>query len=172
MPKKTKGGSKKGGSVASENLTASSVSKDGVRDSSSSSTTNAIETTSPSSLSSTQLSTSSIQRRRRQKERQQEWTKQSSAFSTVSDTQQPSSPSNNKRIIKKKKKTSMTAKHQNDSKSGGMDALIPSLIGVVLLGVIIMAKMGFRGRATVAGIDLGTTNSVICVQAPSKGGEC
>lgn len=31
-----------------------------------------------------------------------------------------------------------------------------------------MAKMGFRGRATVAGIDLGTTNSVICVQAPSK----
>lgn len=32
-----------------------------------------------------------------------------------------------------------------------------------------MAKMGFRGRASVAGIDLGTTNSVICVQAPAKG---
>ena len=29
--------------------------------------------------------------------------------------------------------------------------------------------MGFRGRATVAGIDLGTTNSVICVQKPDKG---
>ena len=32
-----------------------------------------------------------------------------------------------------------------------------------------MAWMGFRGRASVAGIDLGTTNSVICVQAPAKG---
>lgn len=29
-----------------------------------------------------------------------------------------------------------------------------------------MAKMGFRGRADVAGIDLGTTNSVVCVQSP------
>lgn len=63
----------------------------------------------------------------------------------------------------------MTEKHQNDTKSGGMDALIPSLIGVVILIIVIMAKMGFRGRATVAGIDLGTTNSVVCVQAPSKG---
>jgi hypothetical protein len=76
-----------------------------------------------------------------------------------------------KRIVKKKKKSKMTAKHQNDSKSGGIDALIPSLIGVVVLGIGIMAKMGFRGRATVAGIDLGTTNSVICVQAQEKGGE-
>jgi molecular chaperone DnaK (HSP70) len=32
-----------------------------------------------------------------------------------------------------------------------------------------MAKMGFRGRASVAGIDLGTTNSVICVQQLEKG---
>jgi molecular chaperone DnaK len=32
-----------------------------------------------------------------------------------------------------------------------------------------MAKMGFRGRASVAGIDLGTTNSVICVQKLEKG---
>jgi len=30
--------------------------------------------------------------------------------------------------------------------------------------------MGFRGRATVVGIDLGTTNSVVCVQAPSSEG--
>lgn len=29
--------------------------------------------------------------------------------------------------------------------------------------------MGFRGRASVAGIDLGTTNSVICVQSQAKG---
>ena len=67
--------------------------------------------------------------------------------------------------------SNMTAKHQNDSKSGGIDALLPSLIGVVVLVIAIMAKMGFRGRATVAGIDLGTTNSVICVQAQEKGGE-
>lgn len=73
------------------------------------------------------------------------------------------------RIVKKKKKSKMASKHGDDSKSGGMDALIPSLIGVVVLTFVIMAKMGFRGRATVAGIDLGTTNSVICVQAPSKG---
>jgi len=46
--------------------------------------------------------------------------------------------------------------------------MIPSLIGLVFFGFIIMGKMGFRGRATVAGIDLGTTNSVVCVQKPSK----
>lgn len=40
----------------------------------------------------------------------------------------------------------------------------------MILVIAIMAKMGFRGRATVAGIDLGTTNSVICVQAQEKGG--
>lgn len=61
-------------------------------------------------------------------------------------------------------------KHGQDGPSGGMEALIPSLIGLCILGGAIMAKMGFRGRASVAGIDLGTTNSVICVQAPSKGG--
>ena len=77
-----------------------------------------------------------------------------------------------KRIVKRKKKSDMTAKHQNDSKSGGIDALLPSLIGVVILVIAIMAKMGFRGRSTVAGIDLGTTNSVICVQAQEKGGRC
>lgn len=34
-----------------------------------------------------------------------------------------------------------------------------------------MGKMGFRGRVSVAGIDLGTTNSVICVQQQSDRGE-
>ena len=60
-------------------------------------------------------------------------------------------------------------KHGADKPSGGIEALIPSLIGLAILVGAVMAKMGFRGRATVAGIDLGTTNSVICVQAPAKG---
>lgn len=102
-------------------------------------------------------------KRRCKRDRQKEWSKQ---VSFMSETGQYS-----KRIVKRKKKSIMTAKHQNDSKSGGMEALIPSAVGVVVLVVGIMAKMGFRGRSTVAGIDLGTTNSVICVQAPSKGGE-
>jgi molecular chaperone DnaK (HSP70) len=106
---------------------------------------------------------STTPRRRCKRDKQQEWSKQRSSMSSAS----PSS----KRIVKKKKKSNMTAKHQNDSKSGGIDAIIPSLIGVVILVIAIMAKMGFRGRATVAGIDLGTTNSVICVQAQEKGGE-
>ena len=46
--------------------------------------------------------------------------------------------------------------------------MLPSLLGVAVLVVAVMAQQGFRGRASVAGIDLGTTNSVICVQAPSK----
>lgn len=46
--------------------------------------------------------------------------------------------------------------------------MLPSLIGVTILVFSVMAQRGFRGRASVAGIDLGTTNSVICVQAPSK----
>ena len=73
-------------------------------------------------------------------------------------TKRPKAQSNSKR------------KHGKDGPSGGVEALIPSLIGLCILGGALMAKMGFRGRATVAGIDLGTTNSVICVQAPSKGG--
>jgi molecular chaperone DnaK (HSP70) len=47
--------------------------------------------------------------------------------------------------------------------------MIPSIIGIGILAFAVMAQMGFRGRASVAGIDLGTTNSVVCVQAPSKG---
>jgi len=69
---------------------------------------------------------------------------------------------------KSKKKSKSLEKHGADSPSGGIEALIPSVIGVAVLICMVMAKMGFRGRATVAGIDLGTTNSVICVQAPSK----
>jgi len=72
-------------------------------------------------------------------------------------------------IGKKKRKSKLTERHANDSQSGGVKALVPSLIGVAVLVCGVMAKMGFRGRASVAGIDLGTTNSVICVQAPAKG---
>ncbi|KAK1734609.1 heat shock protein 70 family protein [Skeletonema marinoi] len=106
-----------------------------------------------------------MRRRRRKTDKQSKWSKELAKLEASTST----SSTHNKRIVKKKKKTKMTAKHQNDSQSGGMDALIPSLIGVVVLIVVVMAKMGFRGRATVAGIDLGTTNSVVCVQAPSSG---
>lgn len=55
------------------------------------------------------------------------------------------------------------------SSESGPEKLLPSLIGVAILVCAVMAKMGFRGRASVAGIDLGTTNSVICVQKLEKG---
>ncbi|KAL7477279.1 hypothetical protein ACHAW6_003091 [Cyclotella cf. meneghiniana] len=112
-------------------------------------------------ISSCVSSQGTMLKRRSKRDRQKEWSKQVSFMSETGPY--------SKRIVKRKKKSIMTAKHQNDSKSGGMEALIPSAIGVVVLVVGIMAKMGFRGRSTVAGIDLGTTNSVICVQAPSKG---
>jgi len=71
---------------------------------------------------------------------------------------------------KKKKKSSKALKrHGKDNPSGGLESLIPSLIGVAVLVTAVMAQRGFRGRASVAGIDLGTTNSVICVQRPAKG---
>ena len=70
---------------------------------------------------------------------------------------------------KKKKVSKALQKHGKDNPSGGLESLIPSLIGVAVLVVAVMAQRGFRGRASVAGIDLGTTNSVICVQRPSKG---
>ena len=70
---------------------------------------------------------------------------------------------------KKKKKSKALKKHGKDNPSGGLESLIPSLIGVSVLVMAVMAQRGFRGRASVAGIDLGTTNSVICVQRPSKG---
>lgn len=74
-------------------------------------------------------------------------------------------------IVKKKVKTGSCSRHEGDSHSGGLDALLPSFIAIVVIGCGIIAKMGFRGRATVAGIDLGTTNSVICVQEQSHGSE-
>lgn len=118
--------------------------------------------------SSLSNSTSAQIRRRRKRDRQESWSRELSS-STHEHDNLPSSPTSLKRIIKKKQKSKMASKHSDDSKSGGLDALIPSAIGVVVLIFVVMAKMGFRGRATVAGIDLGTTNSVVCVQAPSKG---
>ena len=61
------------------------------------------------------------------------------------------------------------AKHGTTKPSGGVDALLPSLAIIGVLFFAALAKMGFRGRADVAGIDLGTTNSVVCVQRPSGG---
>lgn len=62
------------------------------------------------------------------------------------------------------KKSRANQKHGNDKPSGGYESLIPSLLGVLLLIICTMGKLGFRGRPTLAGIDLGTTNSVICIQ--------
>lgn len=73
------------------------------------------------------------------------------------------------KMKKVKKKSAALRKHGKDTPSGGIEAMFPSLIGVGVLVFALMAQQGFRGRASVAGIDLGTTNSVICVQAPSKG---
>jgi molecular chaperone DnaK (HSP70) len=70
---------------------------------------------------------------------------------------------------KPKRKSKALQKHGSDAPSGGIESLVPSLIGLAILVCGVMAKMGFRGRASVAGIDLGTTNSVICVQKPDKG---
>lgn len=73
----------------------------------------------------------------------------------------------------KKKKSPSSSKlfqrHSKDSPSGGFESLLPSLVGVGILVFAILAQRGFRGRVSVAGIDLGTTNSVLCVQTLSKG---
>lgn len=72
---------------------------------------------------------------------------------------------------KRKRESKALQKHKNDKPGGGMEALLPSLAGIAVLAFALMVKMGFRGRATVAGIDLGTTNSVICVQQQSTGAD-
>ena len=115
-------------------------------------------------------------RRREKRDRQGTWSEElSSSGANVDDTSlaktaSPSPPTPSRRvIIKKKTRSKMTSKHADDAKSGGLDALIPSLVGVAVLAVGVMARMGFRGRATVAGIDLGTTNSVVCVQSQKLG---
>lgn len=55
----------------------------------------------------------------------------------------------------------------NENDSDAMSALM----GISGLGVLIMVYLaafhGWRGRVNVVGIDLGTTNSVVCVQALS-----
>jgi len=86
-----------------------------------------------------------------------------------SSTTATSTTTTTTRSAKPKKASAALQKHGGDGNSGGIMALLPSLMGLAVLGCGIMAKMGFRGRASVAGIDLGTTNSVICVQAPAKG---
>lgn len=60
-------------------------------------------------------------------------------------------------------------KPKSSELASGPEVLLPSFIGLAILVCAVMAKMGFRGRASVAGIDLGTTNSVICVQQLEKG---
>lgn len=53
--------------------------------------------------------------------------------------------------------------------SSPLTSMLPSL-GLVVVAVFAMAaRAGFRGRPTTAGIDLGTTNSVVCVQTPDEG---
>jgi molecular chaperone DnaK (HSP70) len=49
--------------------------------------------------------------------------------------------------------------------TGGPLAILPSLVGLAVLAVAVLAQSGFRGRASMVGIDLGTTNSVVCVQS-------
>ena len=104
-------------------------------------------------------------RRRNKRDRQESWSKH---ISSLQEPHQYNTATNNKRIIKKKKRSKMTSKHADDANSGGMNALLPSIIGLIILSFMIMAKLGFRGRATTCGIDLGTTNSVVCVQQPPK----
>ncbi len=67
-----------------------------------------------------------------------------------------------------RKNTVTTSEHSK----GGVEALLPSAIGLVVFGFAAMAKLGFRGRISVVGIDLGTTNSVVCIQALSSSGMC
>jgi hypothetical protein len=75
-------------------------------------------------------------------------------------------------VFKKKRVSELAQRHEHDATSGGIGSIIPSLLGVLVLGGILLTRSGFRGRATVAGIDLGTTNSVVCVQeqAAKEGG--
>ena len=105
-----------------------------------------------------------VVRRRGKREKQSEWT----AHCTTSRTVAMSARTSTTKLTKKKKQSKSLQRHGQDAQSGGMDAIIPSFIGLTVLVVCVMAHRGFRGRASVAGIDLGTTHSVVCVQAPSK----
>lgn len=95
--------------------------------------------------------------------------KRTRLFPTTSDDE-VSSPTQVYKVIRKQK-SKFQQRHENDRLSGGIDALLPSLVAVGVALCIIASRSGFRGRSTVAGVDLGTTNSVICVQqqAATKG---
>lgn len=109
------------------------------------------------------MSPSSLQIRRRTKRTKQidvaSLQKHNAAVRLQTSKSSSSSP-------KTKRRSRAKAKHEADKPSGGVEAILPSLGIVAVLGFAVMAKMGFRGRADVAGIDLGTTNSVVCVQSP------
>jgi hypothetical protein len=117
----------------------------------------------------------SIQRRRRRRRGKRDKDGEFTsivAISSDNDTTTTTTTTKTTITAKKKKRQSSSKalkKHGKDNPSGGLESLVPSLIGVVVLVVTAMAQRGFRGRASVAGIDLGTTNSVICVQRLSKG---
>ena len=116
----------------------------------------------------------SIQRQRRRRGKRDKDGEFTSIVAISSDNDTTTTTTTTKSIItakKKKRHSSSKAlkKHGKDNPSGGLESLVPSLIGVVVLVVAVMGMRGFRGRASVAGIDLGTTNSVICVQRLSKG---
>ena len=114
----------------------------------------------------------SIQRQRRRRGKRDKDGEFTSIVAISSDNDTKTTTTKSIITAKKKKRHSSSKalkKHGKDNPSGGLESLVPSLIGVVVLVVCVMAQRGFRGRASVAGIDLGTTNSVICVQRLSKG---
>ena len=113
----------------------------------------------------------SIQRQRRRRGKRDKDGEFTSIVAISSDNDTTTTTKSIITAKKKKRQSSSKAlkKHGKDNPSGGLESLVPSLIGVVVLVVAVMGMRGFRGRASVAGIDLGTTNSVICVQRLSKG---
>jgi len=123
---------------------------------------------SSSSSSPTSSLVPRLRRRRTKRDRQSSHESVLPITTITATTAIKTSSTSYKTIIKKKKKSRMTSKHADDTKSGGIDALLPTIACIIILTFVIMARLGFRGRATVAGIDLGTTNSVICVQSQSS----
>ncbi|OEU10247.1 HSP70-domain-containing protein [Fragilariopsis cylindrus CCMP1102] len=113
----------------------------------------------------------SIQRQRRRRGKRDKDGEFTSIVAISSDNDTTTTTKSIITAKKKKRHSSSKAlkKHGKDNPSGGLESLVPSLIGVVVLVVSVAGMRGFRGRASVAGIDLGTTNSVICVQRLSKG---
>ena len=54
--------------------------------------------------------------------------------------------------VVRKQKSKFQQRHENDRLSGGIDALLPSLLAVGIALCIIASRSGFRGRSTVAGM--------------------